>query len=120
LAIIAIITVGLIGLFGLAFATRFVWRGGFFARPLYRDSVFMKGGMRGWGGMGGGTGQISKIEGNAITIQRPNGQSYTLTLKEDTVINKSVKGSKDDLKVGENIMVFGNGMFGPQTIWIGP
>jgi hypothetical protein len=69
-------------------------------------------------GSGGVIGQITNVNGNSITIQRTNGQTYTVTLNNNTVINKSAKGAVLDLQTGKSVMVLGNGFNIPQTIWI--
>jgi hypothetical protein len=126
--ILGIIFICLVGLAAITFITRFAVRGRFLTRHFnnapfsgrfYGNRGGMPIGRENWKKMGGGAGQITKIDGDTITIQKPNGQTYSLTLKDNTVINKTVKGSKDDLKTGESVMVFGNGMFGTQTILVG-
>lgn len=122
--IIALIIFGVVGFF---IGQRFMWRYNVMNRlsgvPFQRNAGrSMKGRMGNWAetGTGNGAGQITKIDGNNITIQRPNGSTSTIILNDNTVINKSVKGVRDDLKTGESIMVFGGGIFGSQTILLSP
>jgi len=70
---------------------------------------------------GGLQGQITKIEGNIVTLQLPTGGTYSVTLDDETSVNKITKGTNADLAVGQTISVMGKGFWnGTQAILIQP
>jgi hypothetical protein len=91
-----------------------------------RLNPFSTGGMAGYQwtggfgtmGVGGIVGQIANVSGNTITVQAANGQTRSITLNTNTVINKRITGSLTDLKNGQQVIVTGNGAFQTQTVWI--
>lgn len=67
------------------------------------------GGGNGNGPDGGRTfGQITRIEGDTITLSTPQGQNeIKVTLTDSTQIQKTVVGDAGDLKTGDTIVVAG-------------
>ncbi len=53
------------------------------------------------------SGEIVSMDGNTLTVKAQDGSSKIVVFSDSTTINKTSKGSKDDLKTGENIMVIG-------------
>jgi len=64
---------------------------------------------RGPGMMGSPQGEITTINGNTVTVKLPDGTTRDVTLSDQTVVDTMTKGTAKDLKVGQNIMVTGNG-----------
>jgi hypothetical protein len=121
LIIIAFVFVVFLGfLIGQRYLRRNSFAGRFYPAPFFNNNKGRN--LRGRidFGMGTGSGQISKIDGNNITIQKTNSQTYTITINDNTVINKMTKGSKEDLKTGKNIIVWENNFVTPLTIWVSP
>ena len=52
-------------------------------------------------------GQILSIDNQSITVKMPDGSSKIIILSGNTVYNKTQTGSLSDLKVGDNVSVFG-------------
>ncbi|MCL5010068.1 MAG: hypothetical protein M1289_00500 [Patescibacteria group bacterium] len=52
-------------------------------------------------------GQIIATGSGTITVQMPDGTSKIIVLSGNTKITKSIKGSANDLKKGERILVIG-------------
>lgn len=52
-------------------------------------------------------GQISAIDDTSMTVKLPDGSSKIVLFNDKTVINKSSEGTKNDLKTGETVSVFG-------------
>lgn len=69
-------------------------------------------------------GQIVSADSNSITVKMQDGSTRIIILSAATAINKAVSGSKDDLKIGEQVMAFGNdnsdGSVTAQNIQINP
>lgn len=69
-------------------------------------------------------GQITSDDANSITVQMRDGSSKIINITNSTNITKAVSGSKDDVKTGEQIMVFGSnnsdGSITAQTIQLNP
>ena len=69
------------------------------------------------------SGEISSIEDNLITVNLQDGSSKIVIFSDSTNITKTSDGSKEDLKVGETIMVTGtegtDGTVTAQVISIG-
>lgn len=95
--------------------------------PMMAGAQFERGGRMmgkaGYGrhGMMGGVGEITKIDGNTVTVKLSDDTTKEITLSEDTVVNMMTKGSTNDLKVGQTIMVNGGGFLNDaQTIIVRP
>ncbi len=52
-------------------------------------------------------GEILSMDDKSITVKMNDGSSKIVILSDKTVYNKTQEGSLDDLKVGDNISVFG-------------
>ena len=52
-------------------------------------------------------GEIAETDGNSITVKMQDGSSKIVILSSSTSINKASTGTKDDLKQGERVAVFG-------------
>jgi len=125
------IVVFLVGAFAFLVGTRLAGKfvtGSFYGRQIAPRQGFLPHGrgmtMNGKDGgffRGAAHESITKIEGNSLTVQLPGGGSYTVTLGDQTAVNKLTKGVKEDLKVGQNISLFGGGPWNnAQTIIINP
>ena len=74
---------------------------------------FGGGGGGGFGGGGGGFGgrgsfgQIKSIDGNTVTLSTPQ-NVVTIKLTDTTTVQKAIVGTREDLAVGEQIMVRGD------------
>lgn len=53
------------------------------------------------------SGEIMQVDEKSITVQLPDGSSKIVVLGDSTVISKSDSATKEDLKVGEKVSVFG-------------
>lgn len=53
------------------------------------------------------SGEIVSVEKNTITIKTQDGSSKIVIYSDSTKINKTLEGTKEDLKVGEQVMVIG-------------
>lgn len=83
--------------------------------PVGRFGQF--GGRNGQGGFAGRSGnfqgsrpvagEIISQDDTSVTVKLQDGSSRIIILSDKTVINKAETGSKEDLKTGENIVVFG-------------
>ena len=51
------------------------------------------------------SGEITKIEGNTLTIKSRRGEDQTVTVDDNTTILASVKATFEDLKVGQQVIV---------------
>lgn len=84
------------------------------------------GGMRGASriGLGGVAGEIIAKDEQSITVKLPDGGSKIVFFSDSTDIAKFATGTKDDLEVGETIMVNGktneDGTITAQSIQIRP
>lgn len=69
-------------------------------------------------------GQIISVDANGITVKLTDGTSRIVILSGSTSINKSQTAIKDDLKVGETVVVFGtdnsDGSVTAQSVSINP
>lgn len=69
-------------------------------------------------------GEIISADDKSITVKLADNSSRIIFLTDTTVINKSSAGSKDDLKTGEKVVVFGiensDGSINAQNIQINP
>jgi hypothetical protein len=52
-------------------------------------------------------GEIIKADDTSITVKLQDGSSKIVLVSEKTTINKAADGTKADLKIGENVAVFG-------------
>lgn len=52
-------------------------------------------------------GEIMEKDEKSITVKSPDNSSKIILILENTAINKATEGSIDDLKTGEQVMVFG-------------
>ena len=53
-------------------------------------------------------GEILNQDENSLTVKLPDGSSKIVLLSESTTINKATTATKDDLKTGEQVMIFGS------------
>lgn len=69
-------------------------------------------------------GEIIEVEEQSFTVKLPDGSSKIVFLTDNTSINRSSAGSKNDLKKGEKILVFGtensDGSMTAQNIQLDP
>jgi hypothetical protein len=68
-------------------------------------------------------GSIVSSDDKSVTVKLMDGSTKIILLSDKTVINKATTGSKDDLKTGQQIVVFGttnsDGSVTAQTVAIG-
>lgn len=80
----------------------------------------------GAGGNGGNVvmGQVTSQDANSITVKMQDGSSKIVILSGSTTINKQATGTKDDLKSGERVAIFGttnsDGSVTAQSIQLNP
>lgn len=73
------------------------------------------------GMMGGGNrGEITKVDGNTLTLKLADGTTTTATLSSDTVVYTMTKGAAATLKAGQTVMITGGGFWGNQTVIVRP
>lgn len=86
-------------------------------------------GSLGFGGTSGAgfrpvSGQILASDSSSITVKMNDGSSRIVLLSDKTIINKAAAATKDDLKVGETVAVFGqsnsDGSLTAQNIQLNP
>lgn len=69
-------------------------------------------------------GEIISVDEKSITVRLADGSSKIVFLSENTQINKAEKTSREDLKVGEKVVVFGtenaDGSLTAQNIQLNP
>ena len=69
-------------------------------------------------------GEIVSVDTNGVTIKIPDGSTKIVVVSKSTSINKAASGTKDDLKEGEKIAVFGttnsDGSVTAQSIQLNP
>ncbi len=69
-------------------------------------------------------GEIINADEKSITVKMPDGTSRIVLLSDKTEINKAASGTKEDLKVGETVAVFGtentDGSLTAQNIQLNP
>lgn len=88
-----------------------------------------QGGFQGRGGNGNSqgmmpvSGEIISQDDTSITVKMQDGSSKIVILSDNTSVNKSSEGSKQDLKTGETVTAFGttnsDGSITAQNISIG-
>lgn len=70
------------------------------------------------------TGEIINQDEKSITVKLPDGSTKIVLLSDKTTVNKMAEGSKNDLKVGEQVGVFGtenqDGSVTAQNIQLNP
>lgn len=101
-------------------------------KPTVQDFPQMNGQMRGgaggsmprnssFGGMN--SGEIISKDETGVTIKLQDGGSKIILISQSTSINKSTAGSKEDLTIGEKVMVMGqsnsDGSINAQSVQIG-
>jgi len=73
---------------------------------------------------GGVFGQITSVDEKSITVKLMDGSSKIVILSGTTSINKQANGTRDDLKTGINVAVFGqpnsDGSLTAQNVQINP
>lgn len=130
LTIFTVLAVGFLGFFaGTRFAARrFAWAWNTRSAVAEHVGYGMMGGRQGFvrsGGirarMGATTGEITKVNGNIVTLKYVNGTTQDITLGTGAVIETISKGTSADLKVGSTIMVSGGGFWNnTQTVIVRP
>ncbi len=72
----------------------------------------------------GVTGEILNRDEKSLTVKLPDGSSKIVLLSESTTINKATAGTREDLKTGEQVVVFGtentDGSVTAQNIQLNP
>jgi len=113
-----------------------VGAGGFFAGMKYQESRRPLGRLGNFQGTRNGqfqqrfgqgfrpvNGEILSTDSSSITVKLQDGSSKIVLVSDTTSINKASEGTKDDLKVGERVTVFGqensDGSVTAQTIQLG-
>lgn len=70
------------------------------------------------------TGEILSLDDKSMTVKLQDGGSKIVLLSQTTSYNKSARGSRDDLKVGEKVAAFGqensDGSVTAQNVQINP
>ncbi len=78
--------------------------GGQFAQ---RFGIRQGGGMMRFGANRPVVGQIVSVDPTGITVKMPDGSTKIVVVSSSTTINKAATGTKEDLKTGVNVAVFG-------------
>jgi len=124
MVIILVVAVGAAGFFGGTVYQKD--KGGRFADMQPRNGMSRPTGVPGRGGILAGrpiSGEIISLEDNNLTVRTQDGDSKIIVLAESTTVNKMTAGSRDDLRVAEQIMVIGRegseGTVTAQTISVG-
>lgn len=100
-------------------------------RPSFMNGQFQMGGNRQNGNQARNgaaigqptSGEIVSLEDKTLTIKAQDGSSKIIVFSDSTKVNKTSEGARDDLKIGEQIMVIGttgsDGTVTAQTISLG-
>lgn len=84
------------------------------------DSTGTGSGMRGFSPV---SGEIIESDDKSITVKESDGSSKIVFITENSTVNKTEEGSKDDLATGTKVVVFGqsnsDGSITAQSIQIG-
>lgn len=87
-----------------------------------QQRMFVNGGRNG-SGFRPVVGEITSVDDKSVTVKLNDGSSKIVVLSDKTTFNKAEAGSRSDLKVGENINVFGtansDGSITAQSIQMG-
>lgn len=93
--------------------------GGFFAGMKYQEGKQpasssqagrfqgQRGGNR--NGLGSVSGEILSVDDKTMSVKLQDGSSKIVILSQTTTYSKAVSGTRDDLKVGERVVAFGQG-----------
>jgi hypothetical protein len=79
---------------------------GAWQNPNQQNQLFQKGGRIG-NSARPISGEIISADNQSITIKQTDGSSRIIFFSDKTSINKNVAADKDDLKIGEKVMVIG-------------
>lgn len=128
LAIIGAIVIGAVGFFaGRHTVFGFGRQAAFGNNVMVKGARFgmhggsMMGGKFGRGMMGGGFGEITKIEGDKVTLKISDDTTKEITLAGDASVYTMTKGDRSALKVGQTIHMMGGGFWGDtQTVIVKP
>jgi hypothetical protein len=85
-----------------AFGQRTPMMGQFWSGPMM-GRTFGRGGF----GKGALSGQITNISGNQMSLKLTNGNTVTVNLNNTTTFTQVNQLKQSDLKIGENVQVFG-------------
>lgn len=77
------------------------------SRGQFGNRVPGMGTSRSQGGFRPVNGEIIAVDDKSMTIKLQDGSSKIIILADTTAVNKSAEGSREDLKMGEKIGVFG-------------
>lgn len=122
---IAIIIVGIVAFYGgmqyqKSKRTMVLGQGGQFAQRGQNGQFGRTGAASG----GMVTGEVLSQDDTSITVKLQDGSSKIVILSTNTTINKQATGTKDDLKTGERVAVFGitnsDGSVTAQSIQLNP
>lgn len=122
ITIILVVAVGAAGFF-LGMQYQKMQRGNLAAR--FGNGQFQRfGGGNAAFGMRPVVGKILSSDANGITVQMQDGSSKIVIVSSSTAINKAASGTKDDLKTGATVAVFGttnsDGSVTAQNIQLNP
>lgn len=94
------------------------------SRGQFGNRVPGMGTSRSQGGFRPVNGEVIAVDDKSITVKLQDGSSKIIILTDTTAVNKSAAGSREDLKTGEKIGVFGiensDGSVTAQSIQLDP